>query len=351
MNTRQLSPVRAITPATSLMSVRSGLLQRKCACGGMPGPSGECAECRKKREGILQRRASGLKSDNVPANVHEVLRLPGQPLEPATRASMKPRFVHDFSQVRVHADAKAGELAKRGDPGNRIGALKPSLSGRSSESKFFDITTGASPTTGLKWTADMEIVHHSFRQKAAILSDSGETGMPDTEGDSILKVAQGDAFVPAPAPGVFPPSPPPPVPATPTCTYSITYANITKPGCSGGRCGAQIVYDVTKVTATGGGCPAKLEGLKLTESVTTDEGCTPGAVTTGAGCDIGAGGNISGCTDTYGLCASAASFPAAGCTEKYTQKLFVGGVLAETRTITFRITKSGGTCSGTVTRT
>ena len=24
------------------------LLQRKCACGGTPGPSGECAECAKK---------------------------------------------------------------------------------------------------------------------------------------------------------------------------------------------------------------------------------------------------------------------------------------------------------------
>ena len=28
---------------------RSGLVQRKCACGGTPGPSGECAECRQKR--------------------------------------------------------------------------------------------------------------------------------------------------------------------------------------------------------------------------------------------------------------------------------------------------------------
>jgi len=25
------------------------VLQRQCACGGSPGPSGECARCRKKR--------------------------------------------------------------------------------------------------------------------------------------------------------------------------------------------------------------------------------------------------------------------------------------------------------------
>jgi hypothetical protein len=30
-------------------AVRSGLLQRRCACGGTPGRSGECAECRRRR--------------------------------------------------------------------------------------------------------------------------------------------------------------------------------------------------------------------------------------------------------------------------------------------------------------
>jgi hypothetical protein len=40
-----------------------------------------------------------------------VLRSPGQPLDAATRAFMEPRFGHDFSRVRVHADAKANESA------------------------------------------------------------------------------------------------------------------------------------------------------------------------------------------------------------------------------------------------
>ena len=31
------------------------ILQRKCACGGTPGPAGECEECRRKR---LQRKLS-----------------------------------------------------------------------------------------------------------------------------------------------------------------------------------------------------------------------------------------------------------------------------------------------------
>jgi hypothetical protein len=48
----------------------------------------------------------------APPIVHEVLRSPGQPLDPATLAFMEPRFGHDFSQVRVHADTKAAESAE-----------------------------------------------------------------------------------------------------------------------------------------------------------------------------------------------------------------------------------------------
>ncbi len=33
---------------------QAGLIQRKCACGGSPGPTGECAECRARRLGSLK---------------------------------------------------------------------------------------------------------------------------------------------------------------------------------------------------------------------------------------------------------------------------------------------------------
>ncbi|MEK6321043.1 MAG: DUF4157 domain-containing protein [Acidobacteriota bacterium] len=41
-----------------------------------------------------------------------MLRSPGQPLDAQTRALMEPRFGHDFSNVRVHADAKGAESAR-----------------------------------------------------------------------------------------------------------------------------------------------------------------------------------------------------------------------------------------------
>jgi hypothetical protein len=42
----QLQAKPALKP--SYTPVRNSLLQRKCACGGTPGPSGKCAECREK---------------------------------------------------------------------------------------------------------------------------------------------------------------------------------------------------------------------------------------------------------------------------------------------------------------
>jgi hypothetical protein len=110
MTTRQFIPSKP-TAATlpSFTPVRSGLLQRKCACGGTPGQSGECEECRKKREtGMLQRFGappSTLNSQRceAPPIVHEVLRSPGEPLDATTRAFMEPRFGHDFGGVRTSA--------------------------------------------------------------------------------------------------------------------------------------------------------------------------------------------------------------------------------------------------------
>jgi hypothetical protein len=48
----------------------------------------------------------------VPDMVNGVMTGPGQPLDASVRAFMEPRFGHEFSGVRVHADAKAAESAR-----------------------------------------------------------------------------------------------------------------------------------------------------------------------------------------------------------------------------------------------
>jgi Domain of unknown function (DUF4157) len=170
---------------SSVMPMRSSLIQRKCACGNSAGMAGECSDCQNKslvqrksidqdssfevppithefpiqtkltvgtpgdiyeqeadrvadqvmripessiqsqmeskeneNEGMIQRKAitnqvdplaSTQSSSEVPFVVHEALHSPGQPLDPTTRTFMEPRFGYDFSQVRVHTDAKAAK--------------------------------------------------------------------------------------------------------------------------------------------------------------------------------------------------------------------------------------------------
>jgi Domain of unknown function (DUF4157) len=102
--------------SSSFVPTHSRLLQRKCACGGTPGVDGLCAECRTRQLSGLQRspqRSPGGHTglSEAPPIVHEVLASAGQPLDAPTRAFMEPRFGHNFSQVRVHADSKAIESA------------------------------------------------------------------------------------------------------------------------------------------------------------------------------------------------------------------------------------------------
>jgi hypothetical protein len=113
---KQVLPAKAAPkPPVTLAPVRSPLLQRKCACGGAPGPDGECVACRRRRL-ALQRSANGsppaVAPAAVPNAVREVLRSPGQPLDGGTRRRMEAGFGRDFGQVRVHTGSRAADSAR-----------------------------------------------------------------------------------------------------------------------------------------------------------------------------------------------------------------------------------------------
>ena len=63
--------------------------------------------------GVLLRKVNGAAA-SIQASplVHQVLRSPGDPIDPATRSLMETRFGHDFSRVRVHVDAEAAASAR-----------------------------------------------------------------------------------------------------------------------------------------------------------------------------------------------------------------------------------------------
>ena len=87
----------------------AGAIQRK-RCG-----SCQCDDCLAAKRVSLQRRATdSMRSfpDELPSAVQEVLRSPGAPLAAAERTFMSSRFGHDFSSVRIHADARAAASAR-----------------------------------------------------------------------------------------------------------------------------------------------------------------------------------------------------------------------------------------------
>lgn len=116
----QQAVVQTLKPVNHTSTEYCGFLQRKCACGQHSSAGSECAECKKKRMKLQRRAATPSpyqgegwgEGQSVPPVVHEVLRSPGHSLEPDTRAFMESRFDRDFSQVRVHTDAKAAESAR-----------------------------------------------------------------------------------------------------------------------------------------------------------------------------------------------------------------------------------------------
>src|SRR5690606_10863955 len=48
----------------------------------------------------------------LPDQAQDVLRAPGQPLDPATRAEMESRFGHNFGDVVIHTNPQAQESAR-----------------------------------------------------------------------------------------------------------------------------------------------------------------------------------------------------------------------------------------------
>lgn len=150
----RLAPVRTTTCDGAFDRDERGLgfarpLQRKCACGGSAGLSGDCADCGRGRMLGLQRRieigaaddpyereadrvSDAIVAGNVspapraiqrlaagptkadvpaPASVGVALAAASRPLEPSLRSEMEQRFGHDFSRVRIHSDAAAARSA------------------------------------------------------------------------------------------------------------------------------------------------------------------------------------------------------------------------------------------------
>jgi hypothetical protein len=82
---------------------------------GSPQLSRKCAACEQGEKVQILRtkpaRSANPVASEAPPIVHEALRIPGQPLDPATVAFFEPRLGFDLSRVRIHVDAQADKAA------------------------------------------------------------------------------------------------------------------------------------------------------------------------------------------------------------------------------------------------
>lgn len=352
-------------------------------------------------------RYTGGTSDNTetaPESVGRVLSGSGSPLDSGLRQDMEHRFGHDFSRVRVHSGSAAAEsarelkaLAYTVDHNVVFGAGQFNPAGQAGRrliahelTHVVQQTGGSGPATAARMIQrapfDGDPREHrggTLPRREALQLIECVRIMGEQNAAYCRQQVLGEEPTQAPVPPVTAGGPTTPgtggpsAPGTPIptsggksarivrmdkardCAYTVTYANVRQVDCAtvfkeegktppADVCGVRLVYDITSVTATGSKCPKTLDGLKLTEKVKGDNGCTPSGFvwTPGGGCTIGPGGKITGCTDKYTLCGDAKR----SCTEFVDQEIEVGGELVDEKEIEFNLTKTATDCKGTVTR-
>jgi outer membrane protein OmpA-like peptidoglycan-associated protein len=118
---RMGSPTIAPSAAPPRISRKCAACEEEAASEAPLQVSRKCAACEKEeQEAPLQRKpgkppTSKSLHGEAPALVHDVLRSPGQPLDPHARGFFEPRLGFDLSRVRIHADRTASESAQSVD--------------------------------------------------------------------------------------------------------------------------------------------------------------------------------------------------------------------------------------------
>src|SRR5262245_24866574 len=111
MTGQSATAARAIA-APTVTETPKATLQRRCDCGQHTVAGGDCENCKQQRVSLKRATGGSSQPQTAPPIVHEVLQSAGEPLDSSTRDFVEPRFGHDFSSVRVHADGRAAESAR-----------------------------------------------------------------------------------------------------------------------------------------------------------------------------------------------------------------------------------------------
>jgi hypothetical protein len=332
----------------------------------LPQVSRKCAECEQEQLKKKPVAESEVVAGEAPPIVHRVLSSPGQPLDPSSRAYFEPRFGHDFSKVRVHADTEAAQSAEAVQAqaytvGREIvfgvGRYDPhSAGGRNllAHELAHTIQQVGVPTGNQGRAVGQEPTMSKRRVSAPEKSKPVRTALQRQPKPDVKDKPR----------DVTPKSP---STSSANCRYSIKYTNpkpvdiadhwekTTGNVSTNYLCGAVLMYDIVSVSATGKGCPKTLDGLNLTEDVKSEGTCKKEGVHWDVGsATFGPNGKCdNNCTDTFALLLDPEKPwpPNIHCKELATQKLFVGGEAAETHSITWHMdTDKAGRCTASVKR-
>jgi hypothetical protein len=113
--------------ASFIPTFKSSRLQRKCACGGTAGTSGECEACRRKR---LLRQAKTIPSSGTKVSeaAYPSSKRPGT-FPPIPQLSASPRLSPDFSKILIRPSWLSTPVLARSSPTSPplLGAIQPKL--------------------------------------------------------------------------------------------------------------------------------------------------------------------------------------------------------------------------------
>ncbi len=178
--------------AEQVMRMPEPQIQRKCTCGGA---CPMCQEEQSEEEHVsLQTKHVGsgdLAQTAMPPIVDEVLRSPGQPLDPATRTFFEARFGYDFSHVRVHLGAAAQVSA----------ASERALAYTAGRDLVFGAGEFQPQTMAGRWLIGHELAH-VIQQRGSVSGSGATEGTLEREaGDAAMRVALGGSAQISPACG------------------------------------------------------------------------------------------------------------------------------------------------------
>lgn len=168
-------------PKPSFTPARTSLVQRKCACGGKPGPTGRCEECRRRR--LTELRYPSVSAQARDETASPAQRPDGTQRQDRTSSPVQPKMTVNApgDAYEQEADRIAGQVLRMVDP-------KPTVSKQSRPGRANLQRTEAASTRGVEVPSEVAQGIGSLRGKGSPLDPSTRGFMESRFGHDFGRV-------------------------------------------------------------------------------------------------------------------------------------------------------------------